>query len=159
MKPFAIISVLLVTQAPLFADTKIFLSDSERYAREGKDFLVETSIPGDFTTPEGILAALLTLSDQAANPKLAMTFSRQPTSTSVDGKIIRPLACYFRGARLKGDKITVCFSGDAMNYLNSSVRSQQIVKGAIEKTLLFHFPSAKTVEYEIDGQIVSEWDG
>ena len=41
--------------AAVLADTKIVLPDSQRFADARKDFLIETTIPGDFKTLEGVV--------------------------------------------------------------------------------------------------------
>ena len=158
MKPLATITILLFSHVALLADTKVFLPDPERFARDGKEFLVTTTIPGDFTTPEGIVAALLILGDQAVDTKLKAPFSPKSIASTSPGKDALPLSSYYRGVKLRGETIVVSFSDGAMRYLNNTVSIQQFVKGSIEKTLMLHFPTVKTIEYEIDGAIVSEWD-
>jgi hypothetical protein len=37
------------------ADTKVVLPHARRFADTGRDFLLETTIPGDFKTLEGIV--------------------------------------------------------------------------------------------------------
>ena len=150
--------MLVLSCSLTLADTKVVLLDSEAFARDDKKFLITTTIPGDFTTPEGILAALLILGDQAADPKLTAPFSPKSIFSTSGGKNALPLVSYYRGARLQKDTIIVAFSGEAMRYLNNTVSIQQVIKGSIESTLRLHFPSVKTVEYEIDGKIVSDWD-
>ncbi len=152
------IALLLASCGSLLADTKVVLLDSEAFARDDQKFLVTSTIPGDFTTPEGILAALLILGDQVANPKLTAPFSPKAISSTSGGKDALPLAAYYRGARLHKNTVIIAFSGEAMRYLNSTVSIQQVVKGAIEQTIRLHFPSVKIIKYEIDGKIVSEWD-
>jgi hypothetical protein len=48
------------------ADTKVVLPHSQRFADTGSDFLLETTIPGDFKTLEGVVWGLLTLSSPSA---------------------------------------------------------------------------------------------
>ena len=158
MKILTTITLILVSQVTTLADTKVMLPDNERFARDDKEFLVASTIPGNFTTPEGIVAALLILGDQVANKKLTAPFSPKAITSTSGGKNALPLAAYYRGARLQKGKIIVAFSGEAMRYLNSTVSIQMVVKGSIERTLQLHFPAVKTVEYEIDGKVVSEWD-
>jgi hypothetical protein len=69
-----------------------------------------------------------------------------------------PLGSYFRGVERTGSAVTISFSSGAMRYLNSTVTIQQCTKGAVERTLLQHFPKIETIEYRIDGTIVSDWD-
>lgn len=158
MKTLSALSILLASQAAMLADTKVVLPDYERFAQGDKEFHVTSTIPGDFTTAEGIVAALLILGDQVANRKLTASFSPQAISSTSSGKDALPLAACYRGARIEKDSIIVAFSGEAMRYLNSTVSIQALVKGSIERTLRLHFPSVKTIEYEIDGKIVSDWD-
>lgn len=138
------------------ADTKVVLPDAERFAANLKEFLVTTTIPGDFKTPEGIVWALLVLGEQAKNPKLSAPFS--PKTATSGTKEPLSLAAYFRGANLKGTTITLAFVGDAMRYLNASIARQQAIKGSIEATLKENFPFVTTVEYQVDGKIVTDWD-
>ena len=140
------------------ADTKVVLPDYEKFAKDEKTFLIKTTIPGTFTTPEGIMAALLTLADQAADKKLTSPFTPKAIASTSGGKDARDLSAYFRGAKLSGKTLTVSFSGDAMRYLNSTISIQEFVKGSIEGTLRLHFPSVKEIKYEVEGKIVTDWD-
>jgi hypothetical protein len=149
MKYRALICVLaLATATPLFADTRIMLPDFKRFADGEKKFIVETTIPGDFKSLDAIVLAFLTLSPQAANKSVAAPF--------FDKK--EPLYYSFRGLRKKGKTVTLRFTGDAMVYLDSAISLQDAIKGALEGTIKLHAPDCKTVEYEIDGQVVTEWD-
>jgi hypothetical protein len=140
------LAILLLFSTPVLADTKIGLDDGT-----GRAF--QTTIPGSFTTPEGVLAALFTLSDQAANKDLIVPFFKP-----LNGKGKKPLMSYFRGAHRKGNTIVVSFSQGAMDYLNSTATFQKYVKGAIFMTLRLNFPWMSRVVYEVDGKIVEGWD-
>jgi hypothetical protein len=70
----------------------------------------------------------------------------------------RPLYQSFRGLRKKGGTVTLRFSGEAMYYLNSAISMQDLIKGALERTIKLHATDCKKVEYEIDGEVVEEWD-
>ena len=52
----------------------------------------------------------------------------------------------------------VRFNGDAYRYLNNTAAIQEFVKGALEATIRLHTNKSTTVYYEINGQIVEEWD-
>ena len=158
MKLLAIFAVTCFWPAAVFADTKVRLPSPELFARDAKEFLVTTTIPGTFTTLEGIVAALLILGDQAADKNLNAPYSPTAITSTSGGKNPLPLASYFRGARLTEDTIILAFSAEAMLYLDSTVAIQQVVKGSIEGTVRLHFPAIKDIQYEIDGKIVSEWD-
>jgi hypothetical protein len=56
-------AILLATcpVATALADTKVVLPHYQRFADTGRDFLLETTIPGDFKTLEGIVWGLLTV--------------------------------------------------------------------------------------------------
>jgi hypothetical protein len=140
------------------ADTKVLLPHGEKFAKVGRDFMVQSTIPGDFKTPEGITAALLVLADQVADKNLTAPFHPGTLKSSSHFQGALPLAAYFRGARLDENTITVSFSKDALRYLNNAVGIQEQVKGSIEGTLLLHFPKATSVVYEIDGKPFSDWD-
>jgi hypothetical protein len=73
-------AILLATCpfAAASADTKIVLPHSQRFAETGRDFLLETTIPGDFKTLEGIVWGLLTLSSQCPNKDFSSLFSPMP---------------------------------------------------------------------------------
>ena len=149
MKYRALICILaLATTTPLFADTKIMLPDFKRFADGEKKFIVETTMPGDFKSLDAIVLAFLTLSPQAANKSVTAPF--------FDKK--EPLYYSFRGLRKKGKTVTLRFTGDAMVYLDSAISLQDAIKGALEGTIKLHAPDCKTVEYEVDGQVVTEWD-
>jgi len=140
------------------ADLPVVFPDYKKFAESGRDFLVVSSIPGDFKTPEGVVAAMLLLGDQVRDDQLTAPFSPNVLegSTHFDGA--HSLGSYFRGARIDGKLFVVSFSGEAMRYLNNTAAIQEVVKGAIESTIKKNFPGVETVEYEIDGKIVSEWD-
>jgi hypothetical protein len=65
---------------------------------------------------------------------------------------------YYRGLRRNGRKVIVRFTGDAYRYLNNTAAMQELVKGALEATIRLHTNKSTTVDYEIDGEIVDEWD-
>ena len=152
MKLTALSSLLLVVALTTRADTKVVLPDTQRFAETGKDFLVETTVPGDFKSLDAIILALLTLSPQ--NPKHLST----PFFPDAVGETKEPLYHFFRGVRQKGSKITLRFSGGAMRYLNSAISLQEMIKGALEGTIKLHARECKTIEYEGDDQVVEDWD-
>jgi hypothetical protein len=133
---------------PLCADTRIMLPDFKRFADGEKKFIMETTVPGDFRSLDAIVLALLTLSPQAANKSLSAPF--------FDKK--EPLYQSFRGLRKKGKTVTLRFTGDAMPYLDSAISLQDAIKGSLEETIKLHAPDSKTFQYEIDGQVVDDWD-
>jgi len=45
-----------------------------------------------------------------------------------------------------------------MLYLDTAITLAESIQGALEKTIKLHAPDCKTVEYEVDGQVVTEWD-
>lgn len=140
-----------------WADTKIKLPSPERFNNGEKNFFVETTMPGDFKSLDTIVLALLTLSPQAPNKNVTAPFF--PESV---GKVAMekkgPLYQYFRGLRKKGKTVTLRFSGDAMLYLDSAISMQDFIKGAMEETIKLHAPDSKEFQYEVDGQVVEEWD-
>jgi hypothetical protein len=73
-------SILLATCpfATALADTKVVLPHYQRFADTGRDFLLETTIPGDFKTLEGIVWGLLTLSSQCPDKQSPHIFSPMP---------------------------------------------------------------------------------
>lgn len=50
------------------------------------------------------------------------------------------------------------FTDDAYRYLNNTAAIQELVKGALEETVKLHTNKSTTVYYEIDGEIIEEWD-
>ena len=60
--------------ATALADTKVVLPHYQRFADTGRDFLLETTIPGDFKTLEGIVWGLLTLSSQCPDKQFSSYF-------------------------------------------------------------------------------------
>jgi hypothetical protein len=65
---------------------------------------------------------------------------------------------YYRGLRRHGSKVILRFTGDAYRYLNNTAAIQELVKGALEATIRLHTTKTTTVDYEIDGEIIKEWD-
>jgi hypothetical protein len=145
---YLILLLSLAMAAPVRADTKIMLPDFKRFSDGEKKFIMETTMPGDFKSLDAIVLAFLTLSPQAANKSVSAPF--------FDKK--EPLYQSFRGLRKKGKTVTLRFTGDAMVYLDSAISLQEAIKGAIEGTIKLHAPDCKKVEYEVDGQVVEEWD-
>ena len=155
-----IVMALLLAICPFataLADTKVVLPHSQRFADTGRDFLLETTIPGDFKTLEGIVWGLLTLSSQCADKQFSYFFP-DALSSSSQGEGAQPLYMYFRGLRRDGRKVILRFTGDANRYLNNTAAIQELVKGPLEATVRLHTNKSTTVYYEIDGQIVEEWD-
>ena len=149
--------IALATSA--FADTVVVFPDSKKFAELGGcDFLVASTIPGDFKSPEGIVAGMLFLGDQVRDKSLSAPFSPATLKSSSHFEGAQPLGAYFRGARIDGTTFVISFSGEAMRYLNNTAGIQQFVKGALEATIMKNFPKIETVSYEIDGAIVSDWD-
>jgi hypothetical protein len=140
------------------ADTKVVLPHARRFADTGRDFLLETTIPGDFKTLEGIVWGLLTLSSQCPNKDFSSPFFPDTLSSSSQGEGAQRLYMYFRGLRRDGKKVVLRFTGDANRYPNNTAAIQELVKGALEATIRLHTNKSTTVYYEIDGQIVEEWD-
>ena len=149
--------LIAATAAPVFADTRITLPDLKRFADGEKKFLVETTMPGDFKSLEAVVLALMTISPQAANKSVTSPFFPE-TLASVSAEKKQPLYHSFRGLRKKGKTVTLRFTGDAMLYLNSAISLQDFIKGALEETIKLHAPDCKTVQYEIDGEVVEDWD-
>ena len=154
------IAILLATCpfATALADTKVVLPHSQRFADTGRDFLLETTIPGDFKTLEGIVWGLLTLSSQCPNKDFSSPFFPEAIRSTSGAEDAQPLYAYFRGLRRDGRRVILRFTGDANRYLNSTAAIQELVKGALEATIRLHTNKSTTVYYEIDGEIVEEWD-
>ena len=154
-------AILLATCpfATALADTKVVLPDSQRFADTGRDFLLETTIPGDFKTLEGVVWGLLTLSPQCPNKDFSAPFFLDTISSTSQKDGAKPLYMYYRGLRQDGRKVVLRFTGDAYRYLNNTAAIQELVKGALEATVKLHTSESTTVDYEIDGEIVDEWDG
>ena len=156
-----IATAILLAACPfttLKADTKVILPHYQRFADTGRDFLLETTIPGDFKTLEGIVWGLLTLSLQCPDKQFSSYFFPDALSSTSPGEGAQPLYMYFRGLRRDGRKVVLRFTGDANRYLNNTAAIQELVKGALEATIRLHTNKSTTVYYEIDGQIVEEWD-
>jgi hypothetical protein len=143
-----ILVVAMAVPVSASADTKIILPDFKRIADGENDYFVETTMPGDFKSLEAIFLAFLTLSPQAPNKNLTAPF--------FDKK--QPLYLSFRGLRKKGKTVTLRFTGDSMEYLNAAITLGTAIQGALEKTIKLHAPDCKKVEYEVDGNVVEEWD-
>ena len=144
--------------ATALAETKVILPHSQRFTESGRDFLLETTIPGDFKTLEGVVWGLLTLSSQCPNKDFLAPFFPDTIGSSSQKEGAQPLYMYYRGLRRNGRKVILCFTNDAYRYLNNTAAIQDLVKGALEETIKLHTNKSTTVDYEIDGEIVEEWD-
>ena len=129
-----------------------------RFADNGRNFLLETTIPGDFKTLEGVVWGSLTLSSQCPNKNFSSPFFPDAISSTSQGEGAQPLYIYFRGLRRDGRKVILRFAGDANHYLNNTAAIQELVKGALEATIKLHTNKSAMIYYEIDGEIVEEWD-
>lgn len=154
----AAILLAICPVATALADTKVVLPHSQRFAESGRDFLLETTIPGDFKTLEGVVWGLLTLSSQCPNKDFSAPFFPDTISSTSQRDGAQPLYMYYRGLRRDGRKVIVRFTGDAYRYLNNTAAIQELVKGALEATIRLHTNKSAIVDYEIDGEIVDEWD-
>jgi hypothetical protein len=152
------ILLVICPLATALADTKVILPHYQRFAETGRDFLLETTIPGDFKTLEGVVWGLLTLSSQCQNKNFSSPFFPDAISSTSQGEGAQPLYIYFRGLRRDGRKVILRFTGDANRYLNNTAAIQELVKGALEATIKLHTNKSAMVYYEIDGEIVEEWD-
>jgi hypothetical protein len=144
--------------ATSLADTKVVLPYYQRFADTGRDFLLKTTIPGDFKTLEGVVWGLLTLSSQCPDKQFSSYFFPDALSSTSHFESAQPLYMYFRGLRRDGRKVILRFTGDANRYLNNTAAIQELVKGPLEGTIRLHTNKSTTVYYELDGQIVEEWD-
>lgn len=68
-----------------------------------------------------------------------------------------PLVDYFSGVTIQNGTAILAFDGGALEYLNNAACAQIAVKSPMERTLL-EFPDVQRIEYEIDGEIFTEWD-
>ncbi len=130
--------------AAALADTKVVLPHSQRFAETGKHFLLETTIPGDFKTLEGIVWGLLILSSQCPDKQFSSYFLPDAISSSSQAESAQPLYMYFRGLRRDGRKVILRFTGDANRYLNNTAAIQELVKGPLEATLRLHTNKSMT---------------
>lgn len=149
--------LIVITAVSVCADTKIMLPDPKKFADNEKNIFVQTTMPGDFKSLDAVVLALMTLSPQAANKSLTAPFFPETVAGGAS-QAKEPLYRSFRGLHKKGKTVTLRFSEDAMNYLNSAMATQQFIKGALEETIKLHVPDCKKVEYEVDGKVVEEWD-
>ena len=87
------IAILLVTCpfATALADTRVILPHSQRFDETCRDFLLETTIPGDFKTLEGIVWGLLTLSSQCPDKQFSSLFFPYALSSGSQGEGAQPL--------------------------------------------------------------------
>jgi len=142
------------------ADTNVVLPHSQRFVGTGRDFFLETTIPGDFKTLEGVVWGLLTLSSQCPDKDFSSSFFPDAISSTSPREGAQPLYVYFRGLRRDGSKVILRFTGDANRYLNNTAAIQELVKGALEATIRLHTHTSKSTDVynEIDGEIIEEWD-
>jgi len=65
---------------------------------------------------------------------------------------------FFPAPSAPARKVILRFTGDANRYFNNTAAIQELVKGALEATIRLHTNRSTTIYYEIDGEIVEEWD-
>src|SRR5258707_3807488 len=93
-----IATVILLVSCPFataLADTKVVLPRAQRFADTGRDFLLETTIPGDFKTLEGIVWGLLTLSSQCPDKQFSSYFFPDAISSLRPAKVRSLFTCTF----------------------------------------------------------------
>ena len=150
---------LILSAIPALAEMPVVFPDYKKFDDlGGRDFLMPSTIPGEFKTPEGVVAAMLFLGDQVKDENLTAPFSSKTIKSLTHVPGILPLGSYLRGARIEKGTFIIGFSTGAMQYLNNTAAIQQVVKGAIEATIMKNFPDIKKIDYEIDGEIISDWD-
>ncbi|CEF49403.1 unnamed protein product [uncultured bacterium] len=136
-----IATVIMLAIAPVaaaLANTKVVLPHYQRFAETGRDFLLETTIPGNFKTLEGIVWGLLTLSSQCPDKQFSSYFFPDAIRSSSQAEGAQPLYMCFRGLRRDGRKVILRFTGDANRYLNNTAAIQELVKGPLEATVRLH---------------------
>jgi len=140
MKAHIATAILLATCqfVAALADTKVVLPHSQRFSDTGRDFLLETTIPGDFKTLEGVVCGLLTLSSQCPDTQFSSYFFPDALSSSSQSEGAQPLYMYSRGLHRDGRKVILRFTGDANRYLNNTAAIQELVKGPLEATIRLH---------------------
>ena len=143
MNKNATIAAILCTTKLVCADTPVILPDHDKFVKGGTGYLVQTTIPGDFTTLEGIIGALMMLGDQAANKKLTFPF--------------KGLAPLYRGLSKQGNKVILRFAKGADEILSGTSAEQQLLRMPLDATVQLHCPGVEEVLYEIDGKIFV-WD-
>lgn len=67
------------------------------------------------------------------------------------------LRALYLGHRLKNGGLILRFKEAADEFLNGTVCVQHIAKGPLYR-MLFKIPGVKGIQFEIGGEIVSEWD-
>jgi hypothetical protein len=73
-------------------------------------------------------------------------------------KVHSLFTCTFAAYSKTAVRVILRFTGDANRYLNNTAAIQELVKVALEATIRLHTNKSTTVYYEIDGEIVEEWD-
>lgn len=142
----------------LFGEMPVVFPDLKKFNETGREHFVESSVPGDFKSPEGVVAAMLILGDQVKNKGLWNPFVPEAIKKQPDYKGALPLASYYRGARIDGKRFIVSFDGEAGRYLNNVGMLSSRIRGAIERTVRKNFPEVRAVEYELDGILIEGWD-
>ena len=147
-----------MTASHAWAETRVIMCHQEKFVDGNEEFLLETTIPGDFKTLEGITMGLMIQGGTVKDKGISTDFSAKAIESTSQFEGTEPLVRYFRGARIEDGIIILSFSEQAMRYLNSAASIQEILKGSIEGTLKLHFPKTKGFKYEIEGEIVEDWD-
>ena len=150
--------MLLVHSLRRWSDTNLILPHSQRFPETGRDFLLDTTIPGDFKTLEGILWGLLTLSSQCPDKDFSLPFFPNAINSISPREVHSLFTCIFAVYGQDGSRVIARFTGDANRHLNNTAAIQELVKGALEATVGLHTSKSRDVYYEIDGKIIEEWD-
>jgi hypothetical protein len=156
MKTALLISMVAFAVNAL-ADMPVVFPDYKKFDQlGGRNFLISSTIPGEFKTPEGVVGAMLLLGNQVKDKNLTAPFWPDAIKGSSQFEGAQPLGSYYRGARVEGTIFIIGFSADAMRYLNNTAGIEQSVKGALKATIMKNFPDIDRIEYEIDGKIVAD---
>ena len=141
-----------------YMEITLFFTDKEvMQARDcGATMSVTRYIPKAAAVADAALRELFKgVTHQEETMGMTDSFKSKPQYWEVDTTL--DLIDYYQGVAIKEGIATVQFAGGAMAYLNNAACIQQSVKGPIEDTLL-HFPSVSSVQYSVDGEIITGWD-
>ena len=158
MKAYLPLLLLLTFTMNAPAATEVMLPDLAT-SSSGEVSFHRTIIPGNSNGIDEIISALLQFGGEPADKNLYGPFFPRTLERSSAWSGAEPLWRYYLGTRVKNNRVVVSFETEANRYLNNTVFIQRLVKRAIEATIRLHFPDTTCIDYEIDGTIVTDWDG
>lgn len=134
---------------------------TEEYESDDKLHAVERTVKKTNRVAEAAIKELLKgVNEEEKKRGLISVYSVSDIITGRDecqSDKMKPLGAYLIGVTIKRGTATVNFKPEAECYLQSAISMMNRVMNPIEKTLM-QFKTIKSVQYALNGKVITEWD-